>query len=88
MSPVTNISVMGASTRPSKHHKYMKNLMGTKILVSGIEKRNFQSIDHTADSVNNSACKKPVKTGTWECMKDWDKCKDTEPSHANIQYGR
>lgn len=71
----------------SKHHKDMKNLMGAKVFVSGIKKWNFQGIDHTADGVNNSACKKPVKACARECVKDRDKCKDAEPAHANIQYG-
>ena len=72
----------------SKHNEDVKDLMGTKILMSGIKKRKFQTIDDAADGVNNASCEKPAETGTRKRVKNRDKGKDAQPSHTDIKHRR
>ena len=75
-------------TETSKHHKNMENLMGTEVLMTCIENRNFQCIDNSADGVNDSSGEKPAKTGSRQRMKNRDKCQYAQPAHSDIQNGR
>lgn len=45
----------------SAHHKQMKNLMGAKVLVTGIENGQLQRIDYPADGVDDPSGQEPSK---------------------------
>lgn len=45
----------------SAHHKQMKNLMGAKIFMFGIENGQFQRVDNASDGVDNTSSQKPAK---------------------------
>ena len=69
----------------SGHNKEMEDLMRAKELMSGIEERKLQCVDHTADSVNNTACQKPSETCPRQIVEDRYKSQDTQPAHSSAQ---
>lgn len=71
----------------SQHNKDMEYFMGTKVFMFRIEDRKLQCVDHTADSVNNTACQKPSETCPRQIVEDRYKSQDTQPAHSNIDYG-
>ena len=75
-------------TETAAHHKQMENLMAAEICRQLIKYRQLQSVKDAADGVNDASCEKPAKTGTWKRMKNWNKGKDTQPSHTDIKHGR
>ena len=50
----------------SAHDKEMENFMGTEILVSRIENRQFQGVDDAAQGVNDASGQKPQKACFWQ----------------------
>lgn len=65
----------------------MKYFVGTEILMLRIEDRKLQSIDHTADGIDDAAGEQPCK-GRWcECCHDLADCHDAYPAHRNIDHG-
>ncbi len=71
-------------TETSTHHKEMKNLMGTEVLVAGVEDRKFQCIDHTANGVNDSACEQPAEGFCREGRDNLAEREDADPAHRNV----
>ena len=71
----------------SQHNKDMEYFMGTKVFMFRIEDRKLQCVDHTADSVNNTACQKPSETCPRQIVEDRHESQDTQPAHSNIDYG-
>jgi len=71
----------------SQHNKDMEYFMGTKVFMFRIEDRKLQCVDHTADSVNNTACQKPSEPGPWQIVEDRHESQDAQPAHSNIDYG-
>ena len=47
--------------------------MRAEVLVAGIEDWKFQCIDDAADGVDDTACEKPSKPGSGECVNDRNK---------------
>ena len=48
-------------TDTSTHHEQMENLMGAKILMSGVKQRQLQRVDNTAHRVNDAARQQPAE---------------------------
>jgi len=71
----------------SAHHEQMEDLVAPEILVPAVEKRQLQSVDHAADRVNDAACQKLAKGGGGHGIQDLCKCKDTGPTHPDVEYG-
>lgn len=59
---VHNDKVAGAS----KHDKDMEDFMGTEVLVSGIKNRELQTVNNSADGVNDTSGQQPSETGSGE----------------------
>ena len=71
-------------TEASSHHKQMEDLMGAKVRMSGIEDRQLQCIDDTANGIDNTAGQQPEKRTRCQGANDWTECQDAGPSHADI----
>ena len=48
-------------TETSTHHKEMKNLMGTEVLVAGVEDRKLQGVDNAAYGIDDASGEEPAK---------------------------
>lgn len=46
----------------SGYDKQMENLVASEVLVSAVENGKLQSIDHTADGVDDTSCQKPSES--------------------------
>lgn len=60
--------------------------MGTEILMAGVEKRQFQCINDTADCVDESADEKPPERRGRKCLNNPGECKYTDPAHGDIKH--
>ena len=49
-------------TEASGHDEEMEDLVGTEVLVAGIEDRKLQGVNDTAHSVDDAAGQKPAKS--------------------------
>lgn len=74
-------------TGTAQHNENMKDFVGAKVLVVGIEKRKLQSIDDAADGVDDTARQKPSKSRSGERVEDGNKGQNTQPSHSDIEHG-
>ena len=74
-------------TEASAHDEQMKYFMRTKILMSGVKKRELQCIYDPADCVNNPTGEQPAKGSSRQAMDDRTEYKDTDPAHGNIDHG-
>ena len=70
----------------SQHHKNMKYFVGTEILMLRIEDRKLQSIDHTADGIDDTAGKEPSEACAGQIVEDRNKSKYTQPAHSNVDH--
>ena len=70
----------------SQHHKDMKYFVGAEILMLRIEDRKLQSIDHTADGIDDAAGKEPSEACTGQIVEDRNKSKYTQPAHSNVDH--
>ena len=75
-------------TDTSGHDENMKDFMGSKILMFGVEDWKLQSIDDTSDGVDDTSGQEPGKSCMGKCAVDGNQCQDTQPSHANVENGR
>ena len=75
-------------TEASAHDEQMKYFMRTKILMSGVKKRELQCIYDPADCVNNPTGEQPAKGSSRQAMDDRTEYKDTDPAHGNIDHRR
>ena len=62
--------------------------MASEVLMSAVEQRQLQRIDHAADGVDDPACKQPSESGRGEIGEQLGECQHTGPSHADVKYGR
>lgn len=70
-----------------RHHEQMEYFVGTEKFMSRIEKRQFQCIDDAADSIDNSAGKKPEKGRKRKQAPELPDDGQADPSHGDIEYG-
>ena len=70
----------------SQHHKDMKYFVGAEILMLRIEDRKLQSIDHTADGIDDTAGKEPSEACAGQIVEDRNKSKYTQPAHSNVDH--
>ena len=75
-------------TEASAHDEQMKYFMRTKILMSGVKKRELQCIYDPADCVNNPTGEQPAKGSNRQAMDDRTEYKDTDPAQGNIDHRR
>lgn len=75
-------------TEASAHDEQMKYFMRTKILMSGVKKRELQCIYDPTDCVNNPTGEQPAKGSNRQAMDDRTEYKDTDPAHGNIDHRR
>ena len=69
----------------SAHYKQMEDLMAAEILMSAVEDRQFQRIDHSPRGIDDPACKKPSEGSRRHGVQDLGKCKHTGPAHPDVQ---
>lgn len=72
----------------SEHNENMKDFVGAEVFVAGIKNGNFQSVNNTADGIDDAACQQPSKAGSGERAEDRHECQHTQPSHSDIKHGR
>ena len=71
-------------TDTAAQHKEMKDLMGTEVLVSGIEQRKLQCVNDTADGIDDASCEEPQESSVRQCVDQRYKYGQTCPAHGNI----
>ena len=72
----------------SAHDEQVEDLMTAEVLVSAVEQRKLQRVDHAADGVDDPACKQPSESGRGEIAEQLGECQHTGPSHADVKHGR
>ena len=75
-------------TEASAHDEQMKYFMRTKILMSGVKKRELQCIYDPAGRVNDPTGKQPAKGSSGQTVDDRTEHKDADPAHGDIDYRR
>ena len=70
------------------HNKQVENLMGAEEFVLSVKNGKLQGIDHTADGIDDAACKKPAEGGMREHVPERSEDAETYPPHGNINNGR
>ena len=68
------------------HYKQMENLMGAKILMSGVKQRQLQRVDNTAHRVNDAARQQPAKSRRRQGIQNLRKRQYAYPAHGDIQH--
>ena len=71
----------------SAHHKEMEDLMGTEILMFGIEDRKFQGVNDAADGINDTAGQKPSECARCQGCDDLFDRGETYPAHGDVDQG-
>lgn len=66
------------------HHKEMEDFMGTEILMSGIEYRQFQRINNAANCIDNASGQKPSEGLGRKGIDNLRKSQNAYPAHGNI----
>ena len=72
----------------SGHNEQMKYFMGTEILVFSVENRELQSVDNTADSIDDTSCKEPQKRSMRKNIPKSAEDTEANPTHGNINQRR
>ena len=71
----------------SGHDEQVENFVGAEIFVSGVEQREFQGVNDSADGVNNSSGQQPAKTCAGERMDNPGEGEYADPAHGDIKQG-
>ena len=53
-------------TDTSGHDEEMEHLVGSESLMSGIEQRQLQGVNHAADCIDDAAGQQPEESGGWQ----------------------
>lgn len=69
------------------HDEEVEDLVGSEVLMPGVEDRQLQGIDHAAQGIDDAAGQKPQETGSGQGAEDLGKCQDAYPAHGNIDQG-
>ncbi len=75
-------------TETSAHDEKVKDLMGAKVLMSGVEKGQLERIDDAADGIDDTAGYKPEKSCARQGSDQRNHGEDTEPSHGDVDQRR
>lgn len=70
----------------SSHNKEVKNLVGAKVFMPGVENRKLQGIDHTSYGIDQAAGQQPAEPCRRKGFYDRHKGKYTQPSHSDVNY--
>ncbi len=75
-------------TDASSHYEEMKNFMGAKVGMFGVEDREFQRVDNASDCVNDTSGEEPQECAGRKGMPQGPKDTNADPAHCNINYRR
>lgn len=73
--------------KASAHYKQVKDLVGAKEFVSCVKERELQSVDNSADGIDNAACDQPGKSGRGKRLYQRNQRAYTKPSHGDVNQG-
>ena len=71
-------------TYAAAHHKQMENFVGAEILMSGIENRQFQSINNAAHRIDYAAGQKPSESLRRKGIDNLCKSQNAYPANGDI----
>ena len=71
----------------SAHDEEMEDLVGAEIFMLRVEDRQFQSVDHAADRVDDPAGEEPGESGRSQGCDDLTDRHDAHPAHRDIDHG-
>ena len=72
----------------SAHHKEVEDLMASEVLVTVVEDRELQRVDHAADGVDVAPGKEPSELGGRQVIQNLAECKHAYPAHADVEHRR